>query len=134
MVVARFCTLFGLALATVLALVAVPLTGLFSDKAAIQSVAVDYLWIMAVSYGGYGLVMANCAAFNGLGTPLPAVAISAARVLLLFLPLAFLGRALIGLNGLFVAAALSNLSMAAVSFAWLGIRIRAAENPVSLPP
>ena len=41
-----------------------PLTGLFSETDAIHSVAVTYLWIMAISYGAYGMVMATCAAWR----------------------------------------------------------------------
>jgi Na+-driven multidrug efflux pump len=122
--VARFCLLFGLALAVVLILIAQPLSGLFSESATIQGVAVRYLWIVSISYGAYGIVMSCNASFNGIGHPLPGVVVSACRVLLVFLPLAFLLRSLLGLEGLFAATTLSNLLMGAVAFAWLGRRIR----------
>ena len=63
------------------------------------------------------------ASFNGMGTPLPAVALSAARVIVVFLPLAFLGRELYDLRGLFGATALSNLVVAAIAYRWLGWRL-----------
>ena len=68
-VVARFCLGFGLALAVLLILIARPLTGLFSEAAPIQGVAVHYLWIVAISYGAYGVVMSCNASFNGMGKP-----------------------------------------------------------------
>ncbi len=86
--------------------------------------AVQYLWIMALSYGAYGLVMSTCAAFNGIGHPLPGVVISALRTLILFLPLALLGRALFGLNGLFFASAISNIAIGLLAYAWLGRQLR----------
>ena len=89
--------------------------------------AVHYLWIVTVSYGAYGIVMSVNAAFNGMGQPLPGVVISTCRVIVVFLPLAFLGRYLMGLEGLFAATLLSNLLMGAVAFAWLGRRIGAAR-------
>ena len=61
-----------------------------------------------------------------MGQPLPGVVISACRVLVVFLPLALLGRRLLGVEGLFAAALLSNLMLGAVAFLWLGRRIRAA--------
>ena len=125
-VIGRFCLFFGLVLAAVLALVAVPLSSVFSKTVAIRDVAVDYLWIMAVSYGGYGLVMASCAAFNGIGNPGPGLVISATRVLILFLPLAWVGRELIGLHGIFYASALSNIAVAVMGYLWLGRRIRSS--------
>ncbi|MBT8065234.1 MAG: MATE family efflux transporter, partial [Gammaproteobacteria bacterium] len=97
--------------------------GLFSDSESIQAVAVHYLWIVALSYGAYGLVMSVNAAFNGMGQPLPGVVISTCRVIVVFLPLAFLGRYLFGLEGLFVATLISNLLLGAAAWAWLGRQI-----------
>jgi len=136
-VVARFCLGFGLVLAVVLILIARPLTGLFSESAPIQGVAVHYLWIVAISYGAYGVVMSCNASFNGMGKPIPGVIISACRVIFVFLPLAFLGRYLFGLDGLFAATTASNLLMGAVAFTWLGRVIRQARDlpvPTTSPP
>jgi putative MATE family efflux protein len=128
-VVARFCLGFGLLLAAVLILIARPLTGLFSESAAIQDVAVHYLWIVSISYGAYGVVMSCNASFNGMGKPIPGVIISGCRVIIVFLPLAFLGRHLFELEGLFAATTLSNLLMGAIAFTWLGRQIsREAES------
>jgi len=129
-VITRFCLGFGLVLAIVLILIARPLTGLFSRSETIQEVAVHYLWIVTLSYGAYGLVMSVNAAFNGMGKPLPGVAISTCRVIVVFLPLAFLGRHLFGLTGLFAATLASNLLMGAAAYLWLGRQIRSASpNP-----
>jgi Na+-driven multidrug efflux pump len=133
--VARFCVAFGLALAVFLWLIARPLTGLFSESETIQEVAVLYLWIVSVSYGAYGIVMSCNASFNGMGRPIPGVIISACRVIVVFLPLAFLLRHLIGLEGLFAATTLSNLLMGAVAFIWLGWQVRReAGQTQPLPP
>ena len=126
-VVTRFCIGFGLALAVVLIIIARPLSGLFSESEAIQQVAVQYLWIASFSYGAYGLVMSVNASFNGMGKPIPGVIISACRVIIVFLPLAFLGRWLFDLPGLFGASAVANLSMGALAWVWLGRQIRAAR-------
>lgn len=127
-VIARFCIGFGLALAAVLILVAEPLTGLFSKTPAIQGVAIHYLWIVTLSYGSYGLVMSVNAAFNGIGKPLPGVVISSCRVIVIFLPLALLGKYLLGLHGLFAATLVSNLLLGAVAFYWLGYQVRLAKE------
>jgi len=129
-VIGRFCLLFGLAVAVVLALVAWPLTGFFSDNDEIRRIAATYLWIMSVSYGGYGMVMATCAAFNGMGYPLPAVMMSALRAAILFLPLALLGKWLIGMNGIFMASATTNILIALLGFAWFGRRIDRSRQRV----
>jgi len=131
--VTRFCLGFGLLLAVLLITIAAPLTSLFSESESIQQVAVDYLWIVSISYGAYGLVMSSNASFNGMGKPLPGVAISIGRVIVVFLPLAFLGRWLFGLPGLFGASALANLSMGAIAWFWLGHQIKTSQSR-SLPP
>lgn len=127
-VITRFCLGFGLVLALLLILVAKPLTGLFSDSAPIQDVAVHYLWIVTFSYGSYGLVMSMNAAFNGIGKPLPGVIISGCRVIVVFLPLALVGKFFFALTGLFVATLLSNLLMGAVAWYWLGRQVRIARE------
>jgi len=130
-VIGRFCLFFGLALAAVMLVVAEPIASVFSKTDAIKVVAVDYLRIMAISYGGYGLVMATCAAFNGIGNPGPGLVISILRVVVLFLPLAFAGQWLFGMHGIFAASAASNIVVAIVGFVWLGRRIRADGEPES---
>jgi putative MATE family efflux protein len=127
-VLTRFCLVFGLLLAAVLIVMAEPLTGVFSRSEPIQRVAVQYLWIVTLSYGAYGLVMSVNAAFNGMGHPLPGVVISCCRVIVVFLPLAFLGRHLLGLPGLFGATLISNLLIGAVGFTWLGRHINRAKT------
>lgn len=119
-VVTRFCLIFGLVLAITLDLLAQPIAALYSDAPEIRQVTVHYLWIVSLSYGAYGLVMSVNAAFNGSGHPLPGVVISSLRVLVLFLPLALLGKALLGLEGLFVASSVSNLALGLVGWLWIG--------------
>jgi putative MATE family efflux protein len=122
--IGKFCVGYGFILTILIAGSAWYLAGLFTDTPEIRQVAAEYLWIMALSYGGYGMVMATCAAFNGVGYPIPGLIISTSRAFIVFLPLALLGRQLIGLNGIFVAAAVSNILIGAVGYAWLGRNIR----------
>jgi putative MATE family efflux protein len=126
-VIARFSFGYGILLVLVLAFAADPIAALFSDSPEIRRVAVEYLWFVSISYGAYGLVMSVCASFNGIGVPMPGLVLSVTRVIIVFLPLAFIGRWLFGLNGLFIAAALSNLVVAALAFTWLGRRARVAK-------
>ena len=97
---------------------------------AIQDVAVGYLWVATLGWGAYGLVMSVNAAFNGIGKPLPGVVISSCRVIIVFLPLALLGKALLGLQGIFLATLLSNLLLGTVAWRWLGAQIMRAGRMV----
>ena len=85
------------------------LSGLFSDSDVIRTVAIDYIRITGISFGAYGMVMASCAAFNGIGRPLPGVVVSVLRAMVILMPMVYAGKALLGLNGIFIAAALANI-------------------------
>ncbi len=118
-IIMKFCLGFGLVLAIIMSLLASSLVSLFTDSVAIRSIAVDYIWIVSWSWGAYGIVMSVNASFNGSGRPLPSVLISSARVLFVFLPLAFAGRQLFGLHGLFAASTIANLSVGLAAYIWL---------------
>jgi putative MATE family efflux protein len=127
-----FCLLFGICLWAFAALIALPMSALFSQSETIRPVAINYLWIMGASYGSYGMVMAVCASFNGVGHPLPGVAISVMRAVVLLMPLVFIGKALLGLNGIFIAGAVSNIVMGILGYVWLGRKIQSL-SPTAQP-
>jgi len=113
-----FCVASGLVIAGILALLADFLPRLFSESEAVISVTRLFLWIVPVSYGTYGMVMVMNAAFNGLGRPMPAVWISVARILVLYVPLAIIGGQLYGLVGIFAAYAIANIISGIGAYIW----------------
>jgi len=113
-----FCLASGLVIAGILALSSDFLPRLFSDSEAVMEVTRLFLWVVPVSYGTYGMVMVMNAAFNGLGKPMPAVWISVARILVLYVPLAFIGQSLYGLIGIFAAYAIANIVSGIGAYAW----------------
>jgi Na+-driven multidrug efflux pump len=115
-------------LAASLDLAAYPLTGLFTASDSIQSVAVEYLWLVSISYGAHGLIMTANSIFNGLGTPMPAVVLTSLRVIFVFLPLAFIGRRLFDLQGIFAASAIANVAVGTLAYYWVGFRIRSLNG------
>mgnify|MGYP001822589481 FL=1 len=115
---AVFCVLSGLAMAALLALGSGFLPGLFSDNPAVTDVTRLFLWIAPIGYGAYGIVMVVNAAFNGLGNPMPGVVISVTRIVALYVPLAFLGKALYGIPGVFGAYAIANIGSGALGYVW----------------
>jgi len=127
-IIMRFSLGFGLLLAVSMSLLAQPLAALFTNSIEIQSVATSYIWIVSWSWGAYGIVMAVNASFNGSGRPLPSVMISSARVVFIFLPLAFAGRWLFGLQGLFAASTIANILVGWMAFAWLKRHITTSQQ------
>jgi len=124
----RFSLGFGLVLAISMSLLAEPIASLFTDSTTIRAVAVSYIHIVSWSWGAYGIVMSVNASFNGSGRPLPSVLISSTRVIFVFLPLAFAGRWLFGLNGLFAASTIANLTVGLLAFMWLKRHITTSAN------
>jgi putative MATE family efflux protein len=115
---AGFCIASGLFIAAGLALASGFLPTLFSDSPEVINVAKTFLWIAPISYGAYGIVMVVNAAFNGLGNPMPGVMISVTRILVLYVPLAFAGRALFGVAGIFAAYAVANILSGVLGYFW----------------
>jgi Na+-driven multidrug efflux pump len=118
-ITALFCLLFGAVSAILLALGADLLMGLFTDEPRVREIGRLYLWMVPLSNGTYGIVMVVNASFNGLGRPIPGVAISLIRMGFLYVPLAWAGSQLVGVPGVFAGAAIANLLAGAVAYAWL---------------
>ena len=108
-----------------LALIGRWVAGFFSDDPTVVDVTAHYLFIVPLSYCAYGIVMVVNASFNGLGRPMPGVVVSAARVIVVLLPLAFVGNWLFDLTGVFIAIAISNLLVGAGAYFWIHRVIRA---------
>ena len=92
---------------------------LFTSQPEVVAVAVSYFWIVPLSYGTAAMVMIMNATFNGLGRPLPAVMISLARMIVIFLPLAWLGARYFGVQGVFVALGLANAVCGIGAYLWV---------------
>ena len=118
----RLCAIFCMASGVIIALLLAAAAGfvptLFSQNPDVTDVTRLFLWMAPLSYGAYGVVMVMNAAFNGLGKPMPAVYISVARMMLLYLPLAVVGRQWFGIAGIFGAYAIANLLSGLLSYLW----------------
>jgi Na+-driven multidrug efflux pump len=113
-----FCLGFGLVIAVILALGSSWLPSLFSDNVDVNRVASMFLWIAPISFGAYGMVMVMNASFNGMGKPMPAVVVSVARMVVIYLPLAIVGNQYLGVAGIFGAYAIANIVTGIFSYAW----------------
>ena len=124
----RLCTLFciasGLVIAALLAAGSGFLPRLFSDSADVVGIARSFLLIAPIGYGAYGMVMVMNASFNGLGQPLPGVAVSVGRMLVLYVPLAMAGMIVFGAKGIFAAYAVANVVAGIVAYGWAKRTVR----------
>lgn len=118
-VLTSFSLLFGLGLAILLWLFGDKVVGLFGGHREVLAIAILYFSIVPLSYGAYGIVMSINAAFNGLGRPWPAMTLSAARVMFIYLPLAYVCQLLWQMNGIFIATALTNFIIGIWAWVWI---------------
>ena len=115
---ALFCLGVGLLTAGLLAALSSFLPSLFSENPEVTGVARLFLLVAPISYGAYGVVMVMNASFNGMGKPMPAVAISVARMAVIYVPLAIALQPIMGIAGIFGAYALANIVTGIVAYLW----------------
>jgi putative MATE family efflux protein len=128
----RVASLFSLAwsamVLVVFVLAAHPIAAAFSDNPEVILVSSRYLTIVALSYGFFGVVNITAAAFNGLKKPLWAAGVAALRLFALLIPLAYFGRELLGLSGIFWGVAVGNVLAGCLAFALFVHDRRGAET------
>ena len=113
-----FCLVWGGLVAVLLGTMAPEIVALFDSDPRVVSSASIYLNLVPISYGALGIVFTASSALNGLGKPMLALAMSLFRLLLLYIPLAYLGSQLFGIVGIFGATCLSNAIVGLWAWFW----------------
>lgn len=114
----RYSMTWGLFVAAILFTFGANITRQFDDNAAVTDVATWYLAVVPISYGAWGMLMMASAIFNSLGRPLSSTIMSIVRMFVIYVPAAWLGQRIFGLEGIFVAASLANLVMGTAGWLW----------------
>lgn len=115
----RFSLLWGLFAFTLMVLFAEILVSFINDDPKVVTAAVTYLIIIPLSIGFVGFTMTATQSFNALGKPLPALVISINQMLVVYVPLAFLGDYLWGYTGIYIAFTLTNILVGVLSWYWI---------------
>lgn len=105
------CVTYGAIVAGLLAVFAHVLASIFTVDAGILSLIKRYLYTIPVSYGLLGAMFSVNATFNAANHPLRATLVIAVRLFGLAVPLALLGAAFAGLQGLFAGVAVANIAV-----------------------
>ena len=114
---ARAALVWGLPIALLLALFAEPLAWLFNDEENVVRITVAYMRIVPCSYAGFGLAILTASMFNALNVPLRATFIALVRLVILALPLAYVGSRMAGIEGLFAGVAAANILVGILALA-----------------
>ena len=113
-----FCLAWGGLIAVIVGATASGIAAWFDSEPAVVASAAAYLTTVPLSYGALGIIYIFSSTFNALGKPLPSVAMTLSRMFLLYVPLAYLGSWLFGVQGVFVAACLSNVAVGLGVYIW----------------
>lgn len=113
-----FCLVYGIVLGTLLFSFADQIAGLFAEGDAARYAA-RYLQIVGWSLFGYGVLVTANAAMNARSKALFSMGLSLSRIVVVYVPLAWLGAMWLGYDGILYAAVAANL------FAVLGALVTA---------
>jgi len=115
----RFAFGWGVLMFVLLALFAGPIASVFSKDPAITFLIIAYLRIVPLGYALRGVYILSTSTLNVLHKPFHATAIALMHLFVLYIPLAYFGSYLIGLNGIFAATAVASSIIGVVAYLWL---------------
>lgn len=117
----RICIQVGTVTAALLAVLGPLVVPTFDDATAVQSTAILYLWMVPITFSGYGINIVQAAAFNAIGKPTLAAALTVSRMFLVILPVAWV---LVSITGspmaVFAGTVVGNI--VGGTLGWLGSR------------
>ncbi|QSH42520.1 MATE family efflux transporter [Lentisphaerota bacterium ZTH] len=109
----KFCNFFGLSYAAVsfvlLYLFGEELASIFSSDSTVVKIIKEYLLILLVTSGFMHISIFTSMVFNAVERPVIAGWINVVRMLVLTIPLAWGGKYILGLEGIFLGSAVANL-------------------------
>lgn len=124
---------WGLAMSVLFWLAARPLTELFTTHEAAVQASVTYLHVVPITYGLLSTVMIVSSMANGIGRPIPALIMTGTRLLLIYLPLAWLLSQQWGLNGIYIATAVANVVVGFGAWYWSSHACKQRAMTVTVP-
>ncbi len=134
----RFCVraafIWGLGAAAFLGLLAGPIAGLFNDDAAVVGMTALYFRTVPITYAGLSVALLVASMCNALNVPLKATLIAFVRLMLLAVPLAYVGSLLFDLWGVFLGIATANVLVGIVGYVVGSQHVRALHLEHSLVP
>jgi len=110
---------WGALVFVVLMLFRQPISAVFTNDTKVVSITAKYFLIVGASYGFQGLVILSTASFNGLNKPYPSAFFSMLRMLVLYVPLAWIASRVFGLNGIFWSGLIANVIAGSLAFLFL---------------
>jgi putative MATE family efflux protein len=112
----KFVLIWQLLIYFLLVLIAPFIADIFSKEQAVADIIILFMWILPLGYGLQGVIILTNSSFNALHKPMVALMLSAVRLFICYVPLAYFGSVYYGLEGFFIGGVLGNLIMAMISY------------------
>ena len=115
----KFSMIWGVFIFIILLVFGNAIASVFSEDSTVIEITKMYFFIIGASYGFQGLVVLSTSSFNGLNKPYPSTIFSVIRMLVLYVPVAWIGSKLFGINGVFWAGFMANVVIGIFSYRYL---------------
>jgi putative MATE family efflux protein len=115
----KFSLIWGVIIFVLLLFLGQAIASLFTNDTIVIEIATKYFYIIGASYGFQGLVMLSTSSFNGINKPYPSALFSIIRMLVLYVPLAWIGARIFNITGVFWAGFIANVIVGTLSFIYL---------------
>ncbi len=115
----QFSVGLGIATFIVLAITGKFVASVFNDDPTVIATVMRYFWIVPIGYGGWGVLRLSTTALSVLNRPLHSALLTITQAFVFYIPSAYVGSNLLGLKGIFSAAALSYILAGLAAHFWL---------------
>lgn len=115
----KFSMIWGAVVFVLLLLFGKVIASIFTVDLQVIKFVYQYFIIIGASYGLGGIVGLSSSGFNALNKPFPSTIISITRMIVLYVPLAWIGSQLLGINGIFLAGFIASLIGGILSYKYL---------------
>ncbi len=105
----NFSIIYGLVVMFFFILFSKKIASIFTDNQEVVQHAQFFLIILSVSYGANGIIKIATSVFNAINKPLLSTILILFQMVILLIPMAFLGSKLYGLKGIFIACTLAHI-------------------------
>ena len=123
----KFSLIWGVIIFVLLLFLGQAIASLFTNDVIVIEIATKYFYIIGASYGFQGLVMLSTSSFNGINKPYPSALFSIIRMLVLYVPLAWIGARIFNITGVFWAGFIANVIVGTLSFKYLYKTVKKIE-------
>lgn len=124
----RFAMVWGVFVFVMLLIFGKNLTSFFSNDEMVVEIASKYFFIISASYGFQGLIMLSTSSFNGINKPYPSTFFSITRMLVLYVPLAWIASRIFDIYGVFWAGLIANVVVGILAFSYLFKTVKKVQS------